>query len=94
MKQGKRKELQKYRRGERMEKLEQNKGSLLAKLKPPFQVVNNLFNHRNTRYRGQAKNTVQVLSLFDPANLMLTWRKLLALNARRSSWCRKTATEP
>ena len=59
MKQGKRKELQKYRMGERMEKLEQNKGSLLAKLKPPFQVVNNLFNHRNTRYRGQAKNTEQ-----------------------------------
>jgi IS5 family transposase len=39
-------------------------------------VVKNLFHHRKTRYRGLAKNTAQLFSLFGLANLILARRWL------------------
>ena len=43
----------------------------------PFHVVKNLFRHRKVRYRGLAKNTAQMFSLFVLANLILARRLLL-----------------
>lgn len=41
-----------------------------AKVEHPFHVLKNLFRHRKTRYRGLAKNTVQLHTLFGFANLV------------------------
>lgn len=60
-----------------IEQRERLKASLRAKVEHPFHVVKNLFRHRKTRYRGLAKNTAQLLTLFGLANLVLARRWLL-----------------
>ena len=77
MRPGKRRALDKSPEGEQLEWLEQTKASIRAKVEHPFHVVKNLFRHRKTRYRGLAKNTAQLFSLFGLANLMLARRWLL-----------------
>ena len=44
----------------------------------PFHVVENLFRHKKLRYRGLAKNTAQLYSLFALANLVIAKKVLLA----------------
>jgi len=44
----------------------------------PFHIVKNLFRHRKLRYRGLAKNTAQLHSLFALANLVIVKKTLLA----------------
>lgn len=80
MRPGKRKALPKTALGERQEWMEHAKASIRAKVEHPFHVVKNLFQHRKVRYRGLAKNTAQLFSLFGFANLMLARRWLLADN--------------
>jgi len=45
-------------------------------------VIKNLFGHKKVRYKGLAKNTAQLFSLFGLANLVIAKRSLLALDAR------------
>lgn len=71
--------------GEWMERLEQAKASIRSKVEHPFHVVKNLFDHRKTRYRGLAKNTAQLLTLFGLANLVIARRWLLAPDAQIAS---------
>jgi IS5 family transposase len=51
--------------------LERLKAQVRARVEHPFHVLKNLFRHRKTRYRGLAKNTAQLHSLFALANLFL-----------------------
>jgi IS5 family transposase len=51
-----------------------------AKVEHPFHVVKNLFKMRNVRYRGLAKNTAQLYTLFGMANLVLVKRRLFELD--------------
>src|SRR5437588_7404873 len=44
----------------------------------PFHIVKNLFRHRKLRYRGLAKNTAQLRTLFALANLVIVKKTLLA----------------
>ena len=44
--------------------------------------VKNLFHFRKVRYKGLAKNTAQLHTLFGLANLMIAKRRLLALNGQ------------
>ena len=44
----------------------------------PFHVVKNLFRHNKLRYRGLAKNTAQLHTLFALANLVIVKKTLLA----------------
>jgi transposase, IS5 family len=44
----------------------------------PFHIVKNLFRHKKLRYRGLAKNTAQLHTLFALANLMIVKKTLLA----------------
>jgi len=44
----------------------------------PFHVVKNLFCHKKLRYRGLAKNTAQLHTLFALANLVIVKKALLA----------------
>lgn len=76
MRPSKRKALDKSAIGELMEKLEHAKASIRAKVEHPFHVVKNLFQHRKARYKGLAKNTAQLFSLFGFANLVLARRWL------------------
>ena len=68
--------------GELIEKLEQAKASFRAKVEHQFHVVKNLFQHRKGRYKGLAKNTAQLLSLFGFANLMLARRWLVSAHSQ------------
>ena len=71
--------------GELLERIEQAKACIRAKVEHPFHVVKNLFRHRKTRYRGLDKNTKQLFSLFGLANLVLARRWLLAPDGRIAS---------
>jgi IS5 family transposase len=54
--------------------LEKVKAGVRARVEHPFHIIKNLFKHRKTRYRGLAKNTAQLHSLFALANLILAKR--------------------
>lgn len=58
--------------------LERLKAQIRARVEHPFHVVKNLFRHRKTRYKGLAKNTAQLYSLFALANLVIAKRALMA----------------
>src|SRR5271169_2751975 len=53
-------------------------GQLRAWVEHPFHVVKNLFRHKKLRYRGIAKNTAQLHTLFALANLVIVKKTLLA----------------
>lgn len=78
MRPGKRKALSQSEEDQLLERTEQVKASIRAKVEHPFHVVKNLFRHRKARYRGLFKNTAQLLILFGMANLVLARRWLLA----------------
>jgi len=60
------------------ERLEKLKSQVRARVEHPFHIIKNLFKHRKTRYRGIAKNTAQLHTLFALANLVISKRALLA----------------
>jgi IS5 family transposase len=82
MRPGKRRTLPQDGLGKMMEQYEQTKAQIRAKVEHPFHVIKNLFKHKKTRYRGLAKNTAQLFSLFGLANLVLARRRLFALDAQ------------
>ena len=74
MRPSKRKALSATPLGGLLERLEHTKASIRAKVEHPFYWVKVHFGHRKTRYRGLAKNTAQLYSLFALANLFLSKR--------------------
>ena len=62
---------------ERTVQLERGKAQVRARAEHPFHLLKNLFGHRKARYRGLAKNTAQLHSLFALANLFIARRPLL-----------------
>lgn len=85
MKRSKRKALPNNKLGRMQERLEHLKASVRAKVEHPFHVVKNLFRHRKARYRGLAKNTAQLFTLFGFANLMLAGRCFTITETRVAS---------
>ena len=85
MKRSKRKALPNNKLGRMTEKLEHLKASVRAKVEHPFHVVKNLFRHRKARYRGLAKNTAQLFTLFGFANLVLAGRQFRVSETRAPS---------
>lgn len=57
--------------------LERLKASVRAKGEHPFRVVKRQLGYAKARYRGIAKNTAQVLTLFALSNLWMSRRRLL-----------------
>jgi IS5 family transposase len=51
--------------------------SIRSKVEHPFHVVKNLWGHTKVRYRGIAKNTLQLHALFALCNLYLKRKQLL-----------------
>lgn len=58
-------------------KVERMKARIRARVEHPFHVIKNIFRHRKVRYRGLARNTAQIYSLFTLSNLYLSRRRLL-----------------
>ena len=78
MRPGKRKALDKSTpMGEIMDKLEQTKARIRAKVEHPFRVIKRQFGHVKVRYRGLAKNTAQLHTLFALSNLWMVRRTIL-----------------
>ncbi len=71
--------------GQLLRKLESLKASIRSKVEHPFHIVKNLFHYKKVRYKGLAKNTAQLHTLFALANLMIAKRKLLALDTQVAS---------
>ena len=59
---------------ERMEKM---KTSIRAKVEHPFRVIKQQFGFSKVRYRGLAKNTAQIVTLFALSNLWMARRQLM-----------------
>jgi IS5 family transposase len=62
---------------EMAEAVERSLAQLRAPVEHPFHIVKNLFRHRKLRYRGLAKNTAQLYTLFALANLVIAKKALL-----------------
>jgi len=60
------------------EPVERALSQVRAWVEHPFHVVKNLFRHKKLRYRGLAKNTAQLHTLFALANLVIVKKTLLA----------------
>lgn len=64
------------------DQLETVKARIRAKVEHPFHIIKNRFGLKKVRYRGLAKNTAQLMTLFGLANLMIAKRRLLAFRAQ------------
>jgi IS5 family transposase len=82
MRPGKRRQLDKADPIERItEELEHIKARIRAKVEHPFRVIKRQFGHVKVRYRGLAKNTAQLHTLFALANLWMVRRQLQGAGA-------------
>ena len=78
MQPSKRKALDTTRKWARLlEKAEQLKARVRAKVEHPFRVVKQQFGHAKVRYRGLAKNTARLTMLFALSNLWMARRQVL-----------------
>jgi IS5 family transposase len=58
-------------------RIEQAKAQVRAKVEHPFRVIKRQFGYVKTRFRGLAKNTAQLMTLFALSNLWMARRHLL-----------------
>jgi len=70
------------RLGALKDKAEHLKASVRAKVEHPFRVIKRQFGHVKVRYRGLAKNTAQLETLFALANLWMARKQLLVLDGQ------------
>lgn len=59
------------------ERVEKMKASIRAKVEHPFRVLKRQFGFTKVRYRGLAKNTAQIVTLFALTNLWMARRQLM-----------------
>jgi IS5 family transposase len=62
------------------ERVEKMKASIRAKVEHPFRVIKRQFGFAKVRYRGLAKNTAQIVTLFALSNLWMARKKLRVLD--------------
>jgi len=68
--------------GGMLEQVEKIKASIRAKVEHPFRVIKRQFGHTKVRYRGLAKNTAQLKTLFALSNVWMARKKLIALDGQ------------
>ena len=66
---------------QRLQKHERSKASVRAKVEHPFRVIKRQFGLVKVRFRGLAKNTAHVVTLFALSNLWMARRQLMAMGA-------------
>jgi IS5 family transposase len=81
MRPGKRKQQKHTPWGALTEQVEKLKASIRAKVEHPFRVIKRQFGHTKVRYRGLAKNTAQLITLFALSNIWMA-RKVLIQRAQ------------
>ena len=80
MRPGKRRALDKQTAlGALLEQAEKLKASVRAKVEHPFRVVKCQFGFTKVRYKGLAKNTAQLITLFALSNLWMARRQLMGV---------------
>lgn len=62
-----------------IKKSEKRKASIRARVEHPFRVVKRQFGYVKVRFKGLAKNTAQILTLFALSNLWMARKRLLAM---------------
>lgn len=62
-----------------IQKAEKRKASIRARVEHPFRVVKCQFGYVKTRFKGLAKNTAQVITLFALSTVWMARKRLLAL---------------
>jgi transposase, IS5 family len=60
-----------------LEKLEQTKASIRAKVEHPFRVIKRQFGFTKVKYKGLAKNTANLVTLFALSNLWMVRKALM-----------------
>lgn len=80
MRPGRRRALPDNVEGRILDAFERLKAQVRAKVEHPFRIIKNIFGLRKVRYRGLAKNTAQLMTLFAMCNLLLCKRHLKALH--------------
>lgn len=60
-----------------LDKLEQAKARIRAKVEHPFRVIKRQFGYVKVKYRGLAKNTANLMTLFALSNLWMARRSLM-----------------
>ncbi len=65
----------------KIDRVEQIKASIRAKVEHPFRVIKQQFGHAKVRYRGLAKNTARLQVMFALGNVWMARRQLLAVQA-------------
>jgi IS5 family transposase len=63
------------------ERAEKMKARVRAKVEHPFRVIKRQFGFTKVRYRGLAKNTAQIVTLFALSNLWMARRLLMQVQA-------------
>ena len=71
------------RRKTAIQRQEHRKASVRAKVEHPFRVIKRQFGLTKVRFRGLAKNTAHVVTLFALSNLWMARRQLMAMAAVR-----------
>jgi len=65
-----------------IEKSEKRKASIRARVEHPFRVIKRQFGLMKVRFRGLAKNTAHVITLFALSNLWMARKRLLAMTGK------------
>lgn len=65
-----------------LEQLEQTKARIRAKVEHPFRVIKRQFGYVKVKYRGLAKNTANLVTLFALSNLWMVRKRLLNMGAQ------------
>ena len=60
-----------------LDRAEQLKASVRAKVEHPFRVIKCQFGFTKVRYKGLAKNTAQLITLFALSNLWMARKRIL-----------------
>lgn len=81
MKPGRRRALPNSKLGTLIEEIEQVKARIRAKVEHPFRVLKRQFGYSKVRYRGLAKNTAQIITLFALSNLWMARHRLALMTA-------------
>ncbi len=63
------------------EHLEYVKAAVRSKVEHPFRVVKRQFGYQKVRFKGLAKDTTQILTLFALSNLWMMRRRILSTTA-------------
>jgi IS5 family transposase len=68
--------------GALLEQLEKTKASIRAKVEHPFRVIKRQFSYTKVKYRGLAKNTANLVTLFALSNLWMVRKRVLNMGAQ------------